>query len=113
MGGGKAFAHPGRVTFRDGPVSSPARSATLTGVSTFSAMAALPYEHLERATAALRAELGRHLLAADVHTVPRWETFTLTGPIEFTDLRGRTWYQYRATVASQRPFDRYVKTESG
>jgi hypothetical protein len=89
-------------------------------VPTFSASAALPYEHLERATAGLRTELRRQLLAADVHTMPRWDTFTVTGPREFTDFRGRTWYEYRATVESRAPFDRatprapgYAPTESG
>ncbi len=71
----------------------------------FKATAALPYEHLERATAGLRAELRRQLLAADVHAMPRWDTFTVTGPTDFTDLRGRTWYEYRATVESRRSFD--------
>jgi hypothetical protein len=71
----------------------------------FKATAALPYEHLERATAGLRAELRRQLLAADVHQMPVWETFDVTGPSEVTDLRGRTWYEYRATVESRRPFE--------
>jgi hypothetical protein len=71
----------------------------------FSATTALPYEHLERATAGLRAELRRQLLGAGVHEMPKWETFDVTGPTEFTDLRGRTWYEYRATVQSRRPFD--------
>ena len=87
----------------------------------FKATAALPYEHLERASAGLRAELRRQLLAADVHEIPQWETFDVTGPSEFRDLRGRTWYEYRATVASHRPFDPaatvtppgHVPTESG
>jgi hypothetical protein len=96
---------PGRVTFRDEPVSSPARWATLPLVSTFSALSALPYEHLERATAGPRAELRRQLLAADVHEMPQWETFDVTGPIPFTDLRGHTWFEYRATVETRRPFD--------
>ncbi len=84
----------------------PPRSATLTIVSTFSATTALPYEHLGRATAGLRAELRRQLLAADVHTMPRWETFTVTGPVVSTDLRGRVWYEYRAAVEYRTPFDR-------
>jgi hypothetical protein len=75
-------------------------------VPTFSASAALPYEHLERATAGLRAELRRQLLAADVHAMPRWDTFTVTGPREFADLRGNTWYEYRATVETRTGFDR-------
>jgi hypothetical protein len=40
---------------------------------TFTATTALPYEHLERATAGLCAELRRQLLAADVHQMPRWK----------------------------------------
>ena len=72
----------------------------------FIATAALPYEHLERATAGLRAELRRQLLAADVHEMPLWETFAVTGPIVFEDLRGRTWFEYRASVESRGPFDR-------
>ncbi len=84
-------------------------------------MAALPYEHLERATAGPRAELRQQLLAADVHEIPKWQTSDVTGPTEFTDLRGRTWYAYRATVEGRRAFDtattvtplRHVPTESG
>ena len=60
------------------------------------ATTALPYEHLDRATASLRAELRRQLLAVDVHEMPLWRTFAVTGPVEFTDLRGRTWFEYRA-----------------
>jgi hypothetical protein len=78
-------------------VPYPSRSVSLAVVSAFTATAALPYEHLERATAGLRAEL-RQVLAADVHAVPQWETLTVTGPQEFTDLRGRVWYEYRATM---------------
>jgi hypothetical protein len=95
---------PGRVTYRDGPVFFLAWSASLPVVSTFSATAALPYEHLDRATAGLRTELRRQVLAADVHTTPRWDTFAVTGPREFADLRGRVWYEYRATVESRPPF---------
>jgi hypothetical protein len=72
----------------------------------FTATTALPYEHLDRATVGLRAELRRQLLRAAVHELPMWETFVVTGPRQFTDLRGRTWYEYRVTVESRRPFDR-------
>jgi hypothetical protein len=72
---------------------------------TFTATTALPYEHLERATAGLRAELRQKLLHADVHEMPLWETFEVTGPHEFTDLRGRVWFEYRARVNSRGPFD--------
>jgi hypothetical protein len=57
----------------------------------FTATTALPYDNRERATAGLRAELRRQLLAADVHEMPQWETFVVTGPHEFADLRGRIW----------------------
>ena len=73
---------------------------------TVAAITALPYEHLGRATAGLRAELRQKLLAADVHQMPEWDTFTVTGPRQFTDLRGRTWYEYRATAEASGPFDR-------
>ena len=71
----------------------------------FKAPKALPYDNRERATAGLRAELRRHLLSADVHEMPLWETFVVTGPHEFADLRGRTWFEYQASVESRRPRD--------
>jgi hypothetical protein len=45
--------------------------------------------------------VGAHfqILAVD------WDTFQVTGPHAFTDLRGRTWFDYRASVQS-RPMDR-------
>jgi hypothetical protein len=46
----------------------------------------------------LRAELRQQLLAADVHTLPRWDTFAVTGPQLFEGARGRAWYEYRASV---------------
>jgi hypothetical protein len=73
---------------------------------TFSATTALPYENVDRATAGLRAGLWRQLIRTDVHQMPRWDTFAVTGPVEFTDLRGRTWFEYRAIVDSRSPFDR-------
>jgi hypothetical protein len=85
-------------------VSLSARSVTLIAVSTFTATKALPYEHLERATAGLRAELRQKLLHADVHVMPLWDTFEVTGPHKFT-VRGRVWFEYRAKVESRRPFD--------
>jgi hypothetical protein len=72
-----------------------------SGTVKFSASTALPYEHLERATSGLRAELRQRLLHADVHEMPVWETFAVTGPHPFTDLRGRVWFEYRASVESR------------
>lgn len=71
----------------------------------FTASTSLPYQHLERATAGLTAELRRQLVAADLHEMPNWESVQVTGPVEFTDLRGQTWYEYRATVEGRQPFD--------
>jgi hypothetical protein len=73
----------------------------------FHARAVLPYEHLERATAGLRAELRRQLLAADVHQMPLWETFIVEGPFELKDARGRVWFEYRASVSSRGPFEQH------
>ena len=65
---------------------------------TFTATTALPYPHLERATAGLRAELRHKLLAADVVAAPDWARLTVEGPEEFADDRGRTWFGYWATL---------------
>ena len=78
----------------------------------FTATAALPYEHLDFATGGLRAELRRQLLAADVHERAIWDTFVVTGPTVFDDLRGRAWYEYRASVESRRPLNRMAPRES-
>lgn len=75
------------------------------GPRSFTAIVTLPYQHLERATTGLRAELQRQLMAADLHAVPVWDSFTVTGPREFADLRGRSWYEYRATVQAHGPFE--------
>ncbi len=78
------------------------------------ATAVLPYDNFDRATAWLKTELQRQLLAADVPEVSIRGTFDVTGPIEFTDLRGRTWYEYRATVECRLPLDRTTTvTRSG
>ena len=70
----------------------------------FSVATALPYEHLERATAALRAELRQRLLLyVDCPRTSVWDMFAVTGPHEFIDFRGRVWYEYRATVESGGP----------
>ena len=71
---------------------------------TFRATTVLPYEHTERATAGLRAELRRQLLQANVHLMPLWETFEVTGPVKMTDARGQIWFEYRATVESRHTF---------
>ena len=68
---------------------------------TFTSTAAYPYADLERATLGLRAALRHQLLAAGVRSSQVWPTFVVTGPAEYADRLGRTWYQYRATVESR------------
>jgi hypothetical protein len=63
----------------------------------YEATTALPYPHLERATAGLRAEL-RHQLPAG--SLPDWSTLQLDGPTEVPDGRGRPWFEYRATLGA-------------
>lgn len=65
----------------------------------FTATTALPYPHLERATAGLRAALRHQMLGAGVQ-VPAWDSLEITGPVETTDGRGRLWFEYRATLAT-------------
>jgi hypothetical protein len=65
---------------------------------TFTATTALPYPHLERATAGLRAELRRQMAAAGILEPPRWDTLMVTGPVETTGRHGSAWFEYRATV---------------
>jgi hypothetical protein len=66
-------------------------------VPTYEAQTALPYPHRDRATGGLRAQL-RYLLPAAV--TANWTTFSVTGPIETTDFRGHTWYEYRAELTT-------------
>ena len=66
-------------------------------------MTALPYEHLERATAGLRAELRHQLLAAGDPGLPDWSTLVVSGPERQADGRRQTWFAYEATVESRGP----------
>jgi hypothetical protein len=56
---------------------------------------------VDRATVGLRAELRRQLLKADVHLMPVWDTFEVTGPVTMADARGQIWFEYRASVESR------------
>jgi hypothetical protein len=71
-------------------------------VATYEAATALPDEHPERATAALRAELHHQLLAAGDDGLPDWTTLQVTDPEREVDQRGHTWWTYTATVNSRR-----------
>ncbi|MCU1614720.1 MAG: hypothetical protein JWO98_2260 [Frankiales bacterium] len=74
-----------------------ARRAIIRGV-TFTATTALPYPHLDRATAGLRAELRHQLFKAGDPNRPDWSTLVIEGPEEFADGNGHTWFGYWATV---------------
>jgi hypothetical protein len=67
-------------------------------VATYEAVTALPYPHLERATAGLGAQLRLQLAASEVAD---WTTLVVDGPAEALDGRGRTWFEYRASVCSR------------
>jgi hypothetical protein len=62
------------------------------------ATTALPHPHQERATAALWAELRHKLMDADPENLADWSTLVVSGLIESTDGRGRTWFEYVATI---------------
>jgi hypothetical protein len=64
-------------------------------VPTFAATTALPYPHLDRATAGLRAALRQQ---AGLHNRLDWATLAVTGPDVTQDPRGRDWFEYRAEV---------------
>jgi hypothetical protein len=69
---------------------------------TFTAATALPYPHPAHATAGLRAQLRHRLLAAGCPDLPDWDTLVVAGPVESTTHRGRTWFEYVATVEPRR-----------
>jgi hypothetical protein len=72
----------------------------MIGVPQYSATTALPYPHRERATAGLRAELRHHLRAGEQAD---WATLAIAGPKHVPDARGRTWFEYVATVQTRSP----------
>jgi hypothetical protein len=63
---------------------------------TYRAVAVLPYEHLERATAGLRGRL--RLMAVADGVMPDRSTLQVSGPATSLDGRGRTWFESTATV---------------
>jgi hypothetical protein len=60
------------------------------------AAAALPYLDRERAAVGLRGQL--RLMALAAAATPEWSTLTVTGPTEMLGDRGRTWFEWTATV---------------
>ncbi len=71
----------------------------MAGVVIYRARTALPYAHLERATAGLRAQLRLHV---PVTETPDWTSFTVTGPAEVRDANGNVWQEYAAEVTAFR-----------
>ena len=78
------------------------RSAALTVVHTVSATTSLPFEHVERAPAGLRATLRWKPL--DLGAAPDWSTLEVSGPVTTLDGMGRPWFEYRASVHSRAAF---------
>ena len=62
----------------------------------YRAAAALPYDDRERATAGLQAQL-RVMVGCDDMT-PDWTTLAVDGPTEAPGMRGRSWFEWTATV---------------
>jgi hypothetical protein len=62
----------------------------------FTATAAYPYVNADRATAGLRAQLRE--IVATAGAVADWTAMTVAGPTEAAGARGRTWYEWSATV---------------
>jgi hypothetical protein len=64
----------------------------------YRATAALPYNNRERAVASLRDQLRVMALAGGGS--PNWSTLVVEGPTEAPGPRGRTWFEWSATVDS-------------
>ncbi len=65
---------------------------------TYTAATALPYPHLERATARLRVQLTARLRQAGSAKPSDWVGLEVTGPEESPDCYGRPWFWYRGTL---------------
>jgi hypothetical protein len=70
-------------------------------VGCYVASTVLPYRHDDRAVRALRGKL--RLLMCDVgdEGIPDWSTLDVVGPVEAVDGRGRTWFEWSATVETR------------
>ena len=72
------------------------------GISTHRASVVLPYQHCAGAIAGLRAELRHQITQRSPAELARWDTFAVYGPVESTDVRGRTWFEYSGSVETRR-----------
>ena len=57
---------------------------------------ALPYEDTDRAASGLRGQL--RLMAIDRGLAVEWSTLEVDEPTSSSDPRGRTWYEWSASV---------------
>ena len=64
-------------------------------VPSYSTATALPYPHLDRATAGLRAMQRAQLAAGDLADRA---ALVATSPVQVPDARERVWHEYRAEV---------------
>jgi hypothetical protein len=71
----------------------------------YRAVTDLPHAHLEHATALLRGDLRRQIVAGAELEVPNWETFRVIGPFEKFTGRGEICFEYQASVACRRVRD--------
>jgi hypothetical protein len=65
----------------------------------------IPYPHLKRVTASLRAELRRQLVNAGVDQPPDRASLNVTGAVQTTNRLEHAWFDYRASVEGRGPFD--------
>jgi hypothetical protein len=71
----------------------------MSSVRMYSARAVLPIENPDRAVGVLRANLQQQLARGEIAD---WDTLHVIGPTESVDLRGHTWFEYRARVRASR-----------
>ena len=55
----------------------------------------MPFSTPERAVAVLRANFRTQLKPGEI---VHWDSLEISGPMESTDLRGRTWFKFEASV---------------
>lgn len=67
-------------------------------MQTYEAAVTLPMAHVMAATATLRGDLRRRILADGALVLPDWPTLRVHPPVEMFDDEGRVVYRYRATV---------------
>lgn len=67
-------------------------------METYGATVVMPMPHIMAATAALRGDLRRQILAEDTLVLADWHTFQVNAPVETFDADGVIVYRYSATV---------------